>query len=39
VKQWAFRFPDFRALAQETTAGLIWYEADALEWARKTGRL
>lgn len=39
VHQWAKRYPDFRALAHETSAGLIWHESDVLDWLRRTGRL
>jgi phage terminase Nu1 subunit (DNA packaging protein) len=39
VSHWARRHPELRALAQELDVGLIWYEADVIEWARQTGRL
>ena len=39
VHQWAKRYPEFRALASETSAGLIWYEADVLDWLRRTRRM
>jgi len=39
VHQWAKRYADFRALAHETSAGLIWHESDVLDWLRRTGRL
>ena len=39
VHQWAKRYPEFRALAHETSAGLIWHESDVLDWLRRTGRL
>lgn len=39
VHQWAKRYPEFRDLAGETSAGLIWHESDVLDWLRRTGRL
>ena len=39
VHQWAKRYPEFRALASETSAGLIWHEADVIDWLKRTGRL
>jgi hypothetical protein len=39
VHQWAKRHPEFRALATETSAGLIWQRGAVVEWLRGTGRL
>ena len=38
VHQWAKRYPGFRALAEETSAGLIWYRRDVERWLSETGR-
>jgi hypothetical protein len=38
VHQWAKRHPEFRALAHETSAGLIWHRADVVAWLQRTGR-
>ncbi|MDD4986655.1 MAG: hypothetical protein PHQ43_12920, partial [Dehalococcoidales bacterium] len=38
VHQWAKRYSEFRALASETSAGLIWHKADVLDWLERTGR-
>ena len=39
IRRWANRHPEFRALAAETSAGLIWRWGDAEAWLRRTGRL
>lgn len=39
VHQWAKRHPAFRALAEQTSAGLIWHRSDVERWLRLTGRL
>lgn len=39
VHQWAKRYTDFRALAHETSAGLIWHESDVRDWLERTGRM
>lgn len=39
VHQWSKRHPEFRALAQPTSAGLIWRWHEVEEWLRGTGRL
>jgi hypothetical protein len=39
VHQWAKRHFEFRALADETSAGLIWRRSDVEAWLRKTGRM
>jgi hypothetical protein len=38
IRRWANRHPEFRALAAETSAGLIWRWGDAERWLRETGR-
>lgn len=38
VHQWAKRHPAFRALAEETSAGMIWRRGDVDGWLRETGR-
>jgi hypothetical protein len=39
VHQWAKRYPEFRSIASETSAGLIWHKADVIDWLKRTGRL
>ncbi len=39
IRRWAQRHPEFRALAAETSAGLIWRWGDVEAWLRRTGRL
>jgi transposase-like protein len=39
VSQWVRRYPDFRALAVSTSAGLIWRRSEVLGWLKETGRI